>query len=129
MAGLADCGRNRDVKRVHDVKYNYGENVKISKENIQMKKMLMIVVMALLCLMSAKRWNLILWVVREIMCRRPSGRSQKVTDALKITGTAEGRQVLNIVANRYFNLNDIYAGATVLKKLASALQGAENRRR
>ena len=36
-------------------------------------------------------------------------RSQKVTDALKITGTEKGTQVLNIVANRYFKLNDIYS--------------------
>ena len=35
------------------------------------------------------------------------GRAQKVTDALNITGTDKGEQVRNIVANRYFILNDI----------------------
>jgi hypothetical protein len=36
-------------------------------------------------------------------------RSQKVTDELGITYTERGRNVLNIVSNRYFQLNDIYA--------------------
>ena len=46
-------------------------------------------------------------------------RSQKVTDALNITGTAAGNQVLNIVANRYFKLYDIYAERDSLKKAYS----------
>ena len=50
-------------------------------------------------------------------------RSQKVTDALQITGTPKGQEVLNIVANRYFELNDIYAERDSLKKQASALTG------
>ena len=50
-------------------------------------------------------------------------RSKKVTDALKITGTAEGRQVINIVANRYFELNDIYEERDSLNKAASTLTG------
>lgn len=49
------------------------------------------------------------------------GRSKKVTDALNITGTAKGEQVMNIVANRYFELNDIYEERDSLKKAASAL--------
>lgn len=51
------------------------------------------------------------------------GRAKKVTDALSITGTARGEQVMNIVANRYFELNDIYEERDSLKKAASALIG------
>lgn len=51
------------------------------------------------------------------------GRSKKVTDALNITGTAKGEQVMNIVANRYFELNDIYEERDSLKKAAAALTG------
>lgn len=50
-------------------------------------------------------------------------RSKKVTDALNITGTEKGTQVLNIVANRYFELNDIYEERDSLKKTASSLTG------
>lgn len=50
-------------------------------------------------------------------------RSKKVTDALNITGTEKGTQVLNIVANRYFELNDIYEECDSLKKAASSLTG------
>lgn len=50
-------------------------------------------------------------------------RSKKVTDALKITDTEKGRQVLNIVANRYFMLNDIYAERDSIKALAKTLTG------
>lgn len=50
-------------------------------------------------------------------------RSKKVTDALSISGTEKGEQVMNIVANRYFELNDIYTERDSLKKAASALTG------
>ena len=50
-------------------------------------------------------------------------RSKKVTHALNITGTEKGTQVLNIVANRYFELNDIYEERDSLKKAASSLTG------
>lgn len=50
-------------------------------------------------------------------------RSKKVTDALNITGTEKGTHVLNIVANRYFELNDIYEERDSLKKAASSLTG------
>lgn len=46
------------------------------------------------------------------------GRAQKVTDALNITGTDKGEQVRNIVANRYFTLNDIYAERDSIKKIS-----------
>lgn len=55
-------------------------------------------------------------------------RAQKVTDALGITGTDKGTQVLNIVANRYFKLNDIYSERDSIKKVAGTLTGdARNR--
>lgn len=50
-------------------------------------------------------------------------RAQKVTDALGITGTDKGTQVLNIVANRYFKLNDIYSERDSIKKVAGTLTG------
>lgn len=51
------------------------------------------------------------------------GRAKKVTDALNITGTDKGEQVLTVVANRYFELNDIYEERDSLKKAASTLTG------
>lgn len=55
------------------------------------------------------------------------GRAQKVTDALNITGTDKGEQVRNIVANRYFILNDIYEERDSLKKVASSLAGDDKK--
>lgn len=52
------------------------------------------------------------------------GRAQKVTDALGITGTEKGNEVLNIVANRYFELNDIYAERDSINKTAATLEGS-----
>ena len=51
------------------------------------------------------------------------GRSKKVTDALNITGKEKGTEVLNIVANRYFELNDIYEERDSLKAAASKFTG------
>ena len=51
------------------------------------------------------------------------GRAAKVTKALQIEGTDKGTQVTHIVANRYFELNDIYAERDSLKKQASVLTG------
>ena len=55
-------------------------------------------------------------------------RSKKVTDALNISGTEKGEQVLNIVANRYFKLNDIYAERDSLKAVAKTMTGEEKKR-
>jgi len=54
-------------------------------------------------------------------------RAKKVTDALNITGTDKGEQVKNIVANRYFKLNDIYAERDSLKKATSTLTGDQKK--
>ena len=43
-------------------------------------------------------------------------RARKVTDELSLTWTPRGENVRNIVANRYFQLNDIYAERDSLKK-------------
>lgn len=56
-------------------------------------------------------------------------RSKKVTDALNISGTEKGEQVLNIVANRYFKLNDIYAERDSLKAVAKAMTGDEKKQK
>ena len=56
-------------------------------------------------------------------------RSTKVTDALKITGTARGKEVLNIVANRYFKLNDIYTERDSKKAVAKTLTGNEKKQK
>ena len=37
------------------------------------------------------------------------GRSQKIVDKLELKDAEPAKQVLNIIANRYFKLNDIYA--------------------
>ena len=51
------------------------------------------------------------------------GRAAKVAKTLQIEGTDTGTQVTRILANRYFELNDIYAERDSLKKQASALTG------
>lgn len=56
-------------------------------------------------------------------------RSKNVTDALNISGTEKGEQVLNIVANRYFKLNDIYAERDSLKAVAKTMTGEEKKRK
>ena len=56
-------------------------------------------------------------------------RSKKVTDALNISGTEKGAQVLNIVANRYFKLNDIYAERDSLKAVAKTMTGEEKKQK
>lgn len=52
-------------------------------------------------------------------------RAQKCTDALGITGTTRGDEVLKIVANRYFALNDIYTERDSVVAVAKQLQGKE----
>ena len=56
-------------------------------------------------------------------------RSKKVTDALNISGTEKGEQVLNIVANRYFKLNNIYAERDSLKAVAKTMTGDEKKQK
>jgi hypothetical protein len=55
-------------------------------------------------------------------------RSKKVTDELNMTNTPAGKEILKIIANRYFKLNDIYAVRDSMKKQAAALQGKERQK-
>lgn len=104
--------RSRDTSMVKNVRMNYGANVHYLKEVFG-------------CPMPVP-------TVKLDSANRPADyvetiikRSQKVTDELGITYTERGRNVLNIVSNRYFQLNDIYAERDSLKKsnkqLAEAL--------
>ncbi|MBR6252109.1 MAG: DUF3826 domain-containing protein [Bacteroidales bacterium] len=94
--------RSRDVSKVKDVRYNYSNNVHYLK--------------SLLGTLAAPE------VALDSTGRDPQyvnailKRAQKVTDKLNITYQPKGRNVLNIVANRYFELNDIYAERDTLKK-------------
>lgn len=47
-------------------------------------------------------------------------RSKKIVDKLELKDTVVARQVINIVSNRYFKLNDIYARRDSLVKAAKA---------
>ena len=102
--------RSRDVKMVRNVKMNYGSNVHTLKT-----------------LFNAYPEPA---VALDSLGRDPSyvttiiGRARKATDALGITWTPRGQNVQNIVANRYFKLNDIYAERDTLKKANKALADA-----
>lgn len=66
------------------------------------------------------------------------GRSQKITDKLGITDTAKSEAVTTVIANRYFELNDIYEVRDTATKSAkeglegdarkAAIQAAENQK-
>ena len=53
------------------------------------------------------------------------GRAKKATDELGITWTPLGQNVLNIIANRYFKLNDIYAERDSMKNTDKKLAEAQ----
>ena len=87
--------RSRDVKMVRNVMMNYGANVYYLKETFASYPE------AEVKLDSAGREAS---YVQTIIAR-----SRKATDELGITWTPMGQNVQNIVCNRYFQLNDIYA--------------------
>ena len=103
--------RSRDVKMVKNVLMNYGSNVRYLREVFG-------------TLPEPK-------VRVDSVGRDPKyvesilGRAQKATDALNITWTPDGENVRNIIANRYFTLNDIYAERDSLKKTDKALAAAQ----
>lgn len=103
--------RSRDVKMVRNVKMNYGANVRYLKEvfNTYPK--------ADVKLDSDGRDA---QYVQTII-----GRAQKATDELGITWTPLGQNVQNIIANRYFKLNDIYAERDSVKKSDKKLAEAQ----
>ena len=103
--------RSRDVKMVRNVKMNYSANVFYLKEIFNSNPEPNVV------LDSTGRDAQYVKTIVE--------RSRKATDELSITWTPLGQNVQNIISNRYFQLNDIYAERDSLKKsdkkLAEAL--------
>ena len=88
--------RSRDTSMVKNVRMNYGANVHYLKEVLGLPYPTPQVALH----STGRAFDYVETILK---------RSQKVTDELSITYTVEGRNVLNIVANRYFRLNDIYA--------------------
>lgn len=103
--------RSRDVKMVRNVKMNYGANVRYLKETFNTYPE------ADVKLDSDGRDA---QYVQTII-----GRAQKATDELGITWTPMGQNVQNIIANRYFKLNDIYAERDSVKKIDKKLAEAQ----
>ena len=102
--------RSRDVGMVRNVKMNYGANV------FTLREVFSTPVEATVKLNDEGRPA---DYVQTIL-----GRAQKATDELSMTYTREGLNVRNIVANRYFQLNDIYAERDSLKKTDKKLAEA-----
>ena len=88
--------RSRDTSMVKNVRMNYGANVHYLKEVLGLPYPTPQVALH----STGRAFDYVETILK---------RSQKVTDELGITYTVEGRNVLNIVANRYFRLNDIFA--------------------
>lgn len=103
--------RSRDVKMVRNVKMNYGANVRYLKETFNTYPE------ADIKLDSDNR--------DEKYVETIIGRAQKATDELGITWTPLGQNVQNIIANRYFKLNDIYAERDSVKKSDKKLAEAQ----
>ena len=103
--------RSRDVKMVHNVRMNYGNNVRSLKEVFNSYPT------PVVKLDSEGR--------DEKYVETIIGRARKATDELGITWTPMGENVQNIIANRYFKLNDIYAERDSLKKVDKKLAEAQ----
>lgn len=103
--------RSRDTSMVRNVKMNYGSNVHYLKSVFNAYPT------PAVALDSAGRpADYVETIVK---------RSQKATDELGITWTPVGQTVLNIICNRYFELNDIYAERDSLKKTDKRLAEAQ----
>ena len=102
--------RSRNTSMVRNVKMNYGNNVRYLKEIFNSYPEPEVV------LRSEGRDE---GYVQTII-----GRAQKATDELSITWTPMGENVRNIIANRYFALNDIYAERDSIKKTDKRLAEA-----
>lgn len=106
--------RSRDVTQVKNVNKNYGANV------VYLKKVFAPTIVALNTDGLDEKY------VQSIV-----GRAQKAVDALELKTESDRTNVRNIVANRYFELNKIYADRDSLKKdkskkeLAQALCDAQ----
>ena len=102
--------RSRDVRMTRNVKMNYGNNVRYLKETFNSYPAPEV------ALASEGRDA---GYVATI-----AARAEKATDELSITWTPMGQNVRNIVANRYFALNDIYAERDSIKKTDKRLAEA-----
>ena len=102
--------RSRDVRMTRNVKMNYGNNVRYLKETFNSYPAPEV------ALASEGRDA---GYVATI-----TARAEKATDELSITWTPMGQNVRNIVANRYFALNDIYAERDSIKKTDKRLAEA-----
>lgn len=100
--------RSRDTIDVRNVTRNYGANVRYLKKVLQPN------------ITKLNAEGLDAKYVENIL-----GRSQKVVDALSLKEAVDRQNVLHIVANRYFELNKIYADRDTLKKDKSKRQLAE----
>ena len=103
--------RSRDTTMVKNVKMNYGANVHYLKEVFGCPYTVNVP------LDSANRDKAYVETIIK--------RAQKATDEMSITWTPVGQNVMNIVANRYFKLNDIYAERDSLKKTDKKLAEAQ----
>ena len=102
--------RSRDVKMVKNVKMNYGSNVRYLKELFNSYP-----TPAITLDNEGRDPDYVNTII---------DRARKATDALGITWTPRGENVRNIIANRYFKLNDIYAERDSLKKSDKELAAA-----
>ena len=103
--------RSRDTRMVRNTRMNYGANVRYLKEVFNSYPEPEVK------LNSEGRDP---EYVNTIL-----GRAQKATDELSITWTLQGQNVLNIIANKYFKLNDIYEERDQLKKENKELAEAQ----
>ena len=103
--------RSRDTTMVRNVKMNYGSNVHY------LKTVFSTYPQPAVRLDSAGRPADYVQTIIQ--------RSQKATDELGITWTPLGQTVLNIICNRYFQLNDIYAERDSLKQVDKKLAEAQ----
>ncbi len=103
--------RSRDVSMVRNVKMNYGSNVRYLKEIFNTYPAPHV------ALKAEGRDSA---YVSSILAR-----SRKATDKLGITWTPKGQDVLHIIANRYFALNDIYAQRDEMRKSNKQLADAQ----
>ena len=103
--------RSRDTSMVRNVRMNYGSNVHYLKTIFNEYPA------PAVALDSAGRpVDYVETIVK---------RAQKATDELGITWTPQGQTVLNIISNRYFQLNDIYEERDSLKKTDKKLADAQ----
>ena len=103
--------RSRDTTMVRNVRMNYGANVHYLKTVFNSYPAPDV------ALDSAGRPSDYVQTIVK--------RAQKATDELGITWTLRGQDVCNIIANRYFQLNDIYAERDSLKKNDKRLAEAQ----